>query len=524
MSFIGTGKSFIGALLAKAHHDYAKQTILVVCYTNHALDQFLEDLLDIGIPESSMVRLGGKSTDRTKSLSLHNIQRSSPGSKLTRADWTEITSLEQKVSKLDQALVNCARTYNSSDPTHAAIMEHLEFHDTDDRFFYAFKLPSSNNGEVIVRRGGKALDAFYLFKNWINGYDAGALRDHDIVREARDIWSMDIGARRAKLSGWKQAVLAEQVESIADLVKKYNAAQVELDAKFDQTVGRVLASKKIIGCTTTAAAKYRDQINAAAPDVLLVEEAGEILESHVLTALAQTVQKLILIGDHKYVLHAMHYTDTNLCNRQLRPKVNNYLLTVEKGEGYDLNRSLFERLVLKGYPHETLSQQHRMRPEISALVRHLTYPDLTDAPKTKGRADIRGLRSNVVFIHHNELEDDLTELNHLENKGDEIGAKASKKNTHEVEMVLKILRYLGQQGYRSDQIVILTPYLGQLRALQQALKVDNDPVLNDLDSADLVRAGLVTPAAAEIAKKPIRLATIGTASHISIFDHAYRWL
>lgn len=163
-----------------------------------------------------------------------------------------------------------------------------------------------------------------------------------------------------------------------------------------------------------------------------------------------------------------------------------------------------------------------MRPEISALVRHLTYDNLVDAPKTKGRADIRGLRSNVVFIHHSELEDDLTELNHLEHKGDEIGAKSSKKNKHEVEMVLKILRYLGQQGYRTDQIVILTPYLGQLRALQEALKVDNDPVLNDLDSADLVRAGLVTQAAADIAKKPIRLATIGTASNVSVLNHAYQ--
>lgn len=189
--------------------------------------------------------------------------------------------------------------------------------------------------------------------------------------------------------------------------------------------------------------------------------------------------------------------------------MNNYQLTVEKGEGYDLNRSLFERLVLKGYPHETLSQQHRMRPEISALVRHLTYPDLIDAPKTQGRDDIKGLRSNVTFIHHTEPEDDLVELNHFGDAGELVGTKSSKKNKHEVQMVLKILRYLGQQGYRTDQIVILTPYLGQLRALQEALKVDNDPVLNDLDSADLVRAGLVTAAAAKLVKKPIRLATIG---------------
>ena len=82
-------------------------------------------------------------------------------------------------------------------------------------------------------------------------------------------------------------------------------------------------------------------------------------------------------------------------------------------------------------------------------------------------------------------------------------------------MVLKIVRYLGQQGYGTDKIVILTPYLGQLRALQEALKKDNDPVLNDLDSHDLVRAGLISSSAAKLGKRPIRLATIGR-SHANV--------
>ena len=107
--------------------------------------------------------------------------------------------------------------------------------------------------------------------------------------------------------------------------------------------------------------------------MLVVEEAGEILESHVLTALGPETKQLILIGDQK----------------QLRPKVH-HDLSVEKGDGYDLNRSLFERLVLRNYPHQVLYQQHRMRPEISALVRQLTYPDLVDAPNTQGRPDLRG--------------------------------------------------------------------------------------------------------------------------------------
>ena len=78
-------------------------------------------------------------------------------------------------------------------------------------------------------------------------------------------------------------------------------------------------------------------------------------------------------------------------------------------------------------------------------------------------------------------------------------------------MVLKIVRYLGQQGYGTDRLVILTPYLGQLRAIMDALKEvqDSDAVLSDLDSHDLVRAGLRSESDAKAAKKQIRLATIG---------------
>lgn len=46
---------------------------------------------------------------------------------------------------------------------------------------------------------------------------------------------------------------------------------------------------------------FRELIRTARPSVLLVEEAGEILESHVLTALSDGVEHLILIGDHKCV-------------------------------------------------------------------------------------------------------------------------------------------------------------------------------------------------------------------------------
>lgn len=154
-----------------------------------------------------------------------------------------------------------------------------------------------------------------------------------------------------------------------------------------------------------------------------------------------STKQLIQIGDHK----------------QLRPKVKNFKLTVEAGHGYDLNRSLFERLILQGQPHCTLTSQHRMRPEISALIRH-NYPALEDATSTKNRRHLSGFQDDVVFFNHN----------HLEARHDALvdpldqGAPSSKWNVFEAEMVLKCVRYLGQQNYKTTDIVILTPYLVSL--------------------------------------------------------------
>lgn len=41
------------------------EKILVMRHTNHALDKFLEDLLDVGIDPSGIIRIGSKSTART---------------------------------------------------------------------------------------------------------------------------------------------------------------------------------------------------------------------------------------------------------------------------------------------------------------------------------------------------------------------------------------------------------------------------------------------------------------------------
>ncbi|KAG2036386.1 hypothetical protein BDR03DRAFT_992983 [Suillus americanus] len=480
----GTGKSFIGALIAKALHDHTEQKILVVCYTNHALDQFLEDLMKIGIPDTSMVRLGSRANAQVAHLGIASQKKEY--FTRSKADWAIINNLKSSSMIYCKDLETAMGKLMASKIDFMGILTYIEFR--EPTYFNAFYVPEhDDSGMTRVGKNGKPVDAEELISRWARGFDAGQFKTELNVRETQVIWTMPPNARQKVMERWKLEIYKVILEEICTLGTNYNECQDQLTRRFGDARVATLMGKRIIGCTTTGAAMFAQDIRAANPDVLLVEEAGEILESHVLTALGQNTSQMILIGDHK----------------QLRPKVSNYKLTVEKGDGFELNRSLFERLVLKGFPHETLTVQHRMRPEISTFIRKLTYPDLTDAPKTQSRDDIRGVRNNIIFIDHTHLEDNDS---HISDKDDE-ASSGSKQNTYEVEMVWKIVRYLAQQGYGTERLVVLTPYLGQLSKLQDALKRDNDPVLNDLDSHDLIRAGLMS-STEKTSKKRIRLATI----------------
>jgi superfamily II DNA or RNA helicase len=57
----GTGKTYVGLTIARILLSNIQcGPILVICYTNHALDQFLESIYSV---ENNIVRLGGRSTN-----------------------------------------------------------------------------------------------------------------------------------------------------------------------------------------------------------------------------------------------------------------------------------------------------------------------------------------------------------------------------------------------------------------------------------------------------------------------------
>ena len=131
-----------------------------------------------------------------------------------------------------------------------------------------------------------------------------------------------------------------------------------------------ICSKNIIGMTTTGAAKFRHIVERIDAKIVVIEEAAEVLESHVITSLAKNTEQLILIGDHQ----------------QLRPQTADYDLS----KYHYLNISLFERMIKNGIPFNQLNLQHRMRPEISGLLTPHIYKELKNHDIVYSYENIRG--------------------------------------------------------------------------------------------------------------------------------------
>ncbi|CAK9210253.1 unnamed protein product [Sphagnum troendelagicum] len=488
----GTGKSFCGALVGKVIHDHTHEVIICVCYTNHALDQFLEDLMNIGIPASSIVRLGGgnKVASKIEPLMLQKLMESSE-SKLSGFDGRTYFALKDTIQVLQfhiknrkDAIVQAMQGVKSWNGVGLFLEKEYPI------YYQELETPSeSMDGMQFVGFHGKAIKGDYLLKRWIAGKDRGIFTGKQ-VQAFDSLWQKSGTERDLLIEEWKREMIEPLIDDLIDLVSKFDQAQALLKELRSKGKINLLQSKRIIGCTTTGAANFSAELESVHAGVLLMEEAGEILEAHVLASMPSHCKHVIMIGDHK----------------QLRPKVNLYKLQVESDHGYDLNRSLFERLCLADYPCTTLELQHRMRPEVSQLVRTLTYPKLRDSQKVKDYPQLKGVSKNLVFIDHEYPEGEDTGIQQASEDG------LSKQNNHEAKMIPKLVHYMLQQGYKTHQLVVLTPYLGQLRVIRAAL-AHFKAVLNDKDADDLSQFeqdpisadGAVENGAAKLS---IRLATI----------------
>ena len=542
----GTGKTYIGLKLVQAflHNRQAwdpekNSPVLVVCYTNHAIDQFLEDIVDAyaegPMKPPEIVRIGG----RCKSEKLANFvlakkvndvrdEKSLPSSMYKRSRECRSEMETQKISfnafekvfnpseqtflslSLLQSVINDKNYFQLTQGMPTQQGKEIEvwlklWNPTDNYEFTEVEEPEQlyeNNGTLVHNTGGippveDEEDEFITVdeearilqeERMIEGeeiinemeeeddpailprqmprqkrkptteWQTVQMSDHERNRKVKrglqlepmeekeasqieDVRILNEDDRWRLYQSWVNKYLKEQKLHLKIPAERYNNACEHYSSMKEEIDCYVARGCDIIAMTTTGAAKHHHILKNIHPKIVVIEEAAEVFESHVVTSLSPSVQQLVLIGDHK----------------QLRPKPTHYELETK----YNLAVSLFERLVLNGIPYVNLTVQHRMRPDIASLICPAIYKQLENGPKAieHGKHKIAGVGHNLFFLDHTHPE-----------KQQDPNESFSHVNIHEANFMVSFCRYLLKQGYRNDQITLLTMYKGQLMQMKKLMK------------------------------------------------------
>ncbi|KAH7139766.1 hypothetical protein B0J13DRAFT_638737 [Dactylonectria estremocensis] len=457
----GTGKSYTGEKIIKvllANKNKAQMgPILCVCYTNHALDQLLEHLLDDGL--SGIIRVGSGS----KSLRLRNLNLRTVVQEMlrTKVEKTGLYKAEETIqahvthgNELLRELSACDSWKSIKNllaldyPKHHAEL----FEATDDGYQPVNHKPEKN------------------IKRWIESGPRAPRPNRPLQNlETVPLHTMTYDERCRLYRSWLSFLRDPIIEQIIRVHKDYDEEIKQRNLVRGEVDLRCLQQANIIGVTTTGLARNLDVLRKLRSKVLVCEEAGEVLEAHILTALLPSVEHAILIGDHL----------------QLRPQIQNYELQSANpyGQKYSLDTSLFERLVQPPHrmdlrvPYSILETQRRMHPSIAELIRSTLYPSLKDAESIMNYPEVVGMKKRLFWFHHDRLEAKAE-------SNDALGTSHS--NDFEIEMTTALVSHLSKQGkYAQGDIAVITPYLGQLHRLRRRMESMFEICVNDRDLEEL---------------------------------------
>uniref|UniRef100_A0A914PTV6 Uncharacterized protein n=1 Tax=Panagrolaimus davidi TaxID=227884 RepID=A0A914PTV6_9BILA len=234
-----------------------------------------------------------------------------------------------------------------------------------------------------------------------------------------NIWELPLQARWRLYQKWISQARNKLKGKLKKTEDEYSKKMKELQALKTMADVDVMKRAKVVGMTTTGAAKHQSTLRSLKPRIVIIEEAAEVLEAHLLSSLTIACEHLILIGDHK----------------QLRPNPSVY----ELAKKYNMDVSLFERLVNNGFPYQMLSNQHRMCINISQTLMPHFYEDLHDDPSVLQRKPVKGVTKNLMFITHSQPEISEKDIK-------------SHSNPFEAKFALKLAKYFLQQGYKGSQV------------------------------------------------------------------------
>jgi helicase required for RNAi-mediated heterochromatin assembly 1 len=492
----GTGKTFvsISALsVMLANLQPGDPPIIVAAQTNHALDQLLKLIAPV---EPNFLRLGGRTLEenvvikertlyevRSKTqmrggtfrssyknaktaleasslevqLDIEKALRQGNGEAQILLDWKIITQNQYEslhdedwVSAQDPELPPGAialwlgREQLATPPRCPPI--NLGFGEEEDLEFEALEEAEVETGKKddddIDMLSGK----WYPFRELYTGVISPIYSDKKLQKlldSRSNLWEVSPIIRGEIYRYLKRQLKAKVLEVFRGHLADYqrSARSVKI-ARWEADATLIKKSRiKLIGCTTTGLSKYRGLLASLQPRTMLIEEAAETLEGTVLAAMFNSLQQLILVGDHQ----------------QLRAHCN---VTALDEEPYNLAVSMFERLVNNGIEYTILNKQRRMISEIRELLDPF-YPNLQDhssvLDRVKNRKSVPGMGGRDSYLFHHQWPESRDDF-------------LSRFNVHEADMVTAFFTYLVLNGIEPSQITVLTLYSGQRKVVLQKLR------------------------------------------------------
>ncbi|KAG9045583.1 hypothetical protein FS837_006070 [Tulasnella sp. UAMH 9824] len=432
----GTGKSFTGVELLRVLISSGVRPVLLIAFTNHALDNIVTHVLQKGITKK-IIRLGARSNDPTVSqYTLENILKTKPPSQADKA----ARQARQKVRNLQGSFTQLMSTVIAETADESQYQEYLQLHLPDH--FNALYTPPSWIQQVFDQSKGWNKVAGHGYKSdglldfWRNGEDLKFITPPPVNEEGY----LDEGtqATRARRSG-----------------RRFDALSVDGSEEEEDEDGALTEPEEEDWLARMADFFARHELEiptipVSARDLRRLHKDSNVWD--------MSLDERERISEH-----------WNTCIRELAwddqkeefNHLKNRHAEARKTLAQVVDRSLMERLFNMGLPMSQLDVQRRMRPEIANLVRDKLYPALKDHELVQSPPKIRGMARDVFFLDHRHAE---------ESGGDDSASKTNAQGKYT----------------RTGDIVVLCAYLGQLAKVRKLLSNEVATVIDERDAVQLI--------------------------------------
>lgn len=482
----GTGKTHVSVTALKLLLKNRKPEdppIIVAAHTNHALDQLLNHIAEI-VPD--YVRLGGRSLDENvrkrtlfevrKSISMaelsggalrpayHKLNIASKNIvDLLQAFTTDSTGPLSATFFRDQKIISNAQydalCKGASGWTNSSLEEQADpiipwvgdmliensvtyryedrGYEEDDMDLEYEQLREMEQEKGVLDDDFETLKGpFVSLKDNFRG--RSNIDDELVGCPSMDnLWKIGLNNRGTIYNVLCRLAKEKLLSTFRELLKQYNKAVTErFIGKWEKDYA-ILKNTKLIGMTTTGLSKYRALVSALKPKIVMIEEAAEIIEAPVTAACVESLEHLILVGDHKQLQGSCSVTDL-------------------EDDPFFLNMSMFERLVQNDADYRALLHQRRMAPEIRRLLTPI-YNNLKDHPSVDKLERVPGMGDIRSFLFCHQWPENSDSL-------------SSRYNCREAEMVVTFFLHLFFSGVDPSTITVLTFYNGQRKKILKMLK------------------------------------------------------